>query len=180
MADLLGEYSDRPLVVSLKAMPDVRRTEDVVRQVARALLLWESMHPGPVVFLSMSRQSDYGLGALWSDRRLAERVVAAAGLARPPLIIGPNLEPRMAKGVTGVARKVLAMRLHAQISASHAVHLFWVCSLSRRASPGCGLTQWLRCRRLIFVLTSSWRCSMPSSGPHTPALPMVESCAKER
>jgi polysaccharide pyruvyl transferase WcaK-like protein len=110
----------RPLVVSLKAMPDLAALHRVTDTVAAALRTWQDDRP--VVFLCLSDRGDYGLGEAVSDASLARRVAERAGLdltapdSRARLA-GPGLHPAVAKALAGSASGVVAMRLHAQIYA---------------------------------------------------------------
>jgi O-antigen/teichoic acid export membrane protein/polysaccharide pyruvyl transferase WcaK-like protein len=117
--DLLGtpDGGPAPVVVSLKAMPDADDLAEVCRVVGLALRAEMTRTGVSPVFLCLSAQGDYALGAASSDEVLARRVIDEhlGGRGR---IVGPHLDPRLAKAVVGAARCVLAMRLHAQIFAT--------------------------------------------------------------
>ncbi len=105
----------RPLLVSLKAMPDQESLRRVTDVVADALRTWEGDRP--VVFLCLSDRGDYGLGEAVSDAALAARVADRAGLGARAVTAGPGLHPAVAKALVHCATGIVAMRLHAQIYA---------------------------------------------------------------
>lgn len=105
----------RPLLVSLKAMPDQRVLGHVGEAVADALREWDDDRP--VVFLCLSDRGDYGLGAAVSDAVLSARVMERAGLGPRASVAGPGLHPAVAKALVRSASGIVAMRLHAQMYA---------------------------------------------------------------
>ena len=107
----------RPLVVSLKAVPDEELRQLVCDAMAEGLAAARRTANIPLVFLCLSDQGDYGLGPAMSDRALAQRVIDAGDLHEQSIVIGPGLPPAQAKAVIAHARGVIAMRLHAQIFA---------------------------------------------------------------
>jgi polysaccharide pyruvyl transferase WcaK-like protein len=103
------------LVVNLKATPDLEMLERVKRAVGSALASCR-LDNSRVVFLCLSRQGDYGLGAAYSDHAIACEV-SKLYLGEGATIVGPDLAPAVAKAVVAGAMGVIAMRLHAQIFA---------------------------------------------------------------
>ncbi|MCQ4042736.1 glycosyltransferase [Streptantibioticus rubrisoli] len=105
----------RPLLVSLKPMPDPRTRERVATAVADALREWDDDRP--VVFLCLSDRGDYGLGTALGDAALSAEVARRSGLGARAALAGPGLHPAVAKGLVRAASGIVAMRLHAQIYA---------------------------------------------------------------
>jgi polysaccharide pyruvyl transferase WcaK-like protein len=114
---LLEGHADRPLLVSIKAMPEIEQLEHVLAVLAEAVRAGALAREAPVVLMCFSARADYGLGPEWSDRVLADLFCRAVDLPHQPIILGPGLPPRLAKGVVAQARGVIGMRLHAQIFA---------------------------------------------------------------
>jgi polysaccharide pyruvyl transferase WcaK-like protein len=115
--ELLASHADRPLVVSIKALPDTELLDHSLSVLAQAVRACALARKAPVVLLCLSARADYGLGPEWSDPVLADLFCRKADLPYAPLIVGPDLPPRLAKGVVAQARGVVGMRLHAQIFA---------------------------------------------------------------
>lgn len=112
--------AERPLLISLKAMPEPETLHAVTDTIADALRAWDDDRP--VVFLCLSDRGDYGLGEAVSDASLAARVAERAGLGAPgpgsrAASAGPGLHPAVAKALVASAAGIVAMRLHAQIYA---------------------------------------------------------------
>ncbi|WP_433218960.1 polysaccharide pyruvyl transferase family protein [Dactylosporangium sp. CS-047395] len=110
-----GIHGPSPLVVNVKAMPDVAALNHTLAALAAGLSTWAVTHDRPIVFLALSTRGDYGLGERASDLRLAEAVIRLGGLSPRARIVGPGLEPALAKALCREAAAVIAMRLHAQI-----------------------------------------------------------------
>ncbi|WP_269858235.1 glycosyltransferase [Streptomyces sp. RPT161] len=105
----------RPLLVSLKPMPDPGMRQRVSAAVADALREWDDERP--VVFLCLSDRGDYGLGTALGDAALSVEVARRSGLGARATLAGPGLHPAVAKALVGAASGIVAMRLHAQIYA---------------------------------------------------------------
>jgi len=110
--------TEPPLVVNLKAMPDPQHLHHVLDTVAAGLADWAARNNGPITFLSMSATGDYGLGPTAADHILAQQIIDNGQLHTRASIVGPLLEPALAKGLCRDATAVIAMRLHAQIFAA--------------------------------------------------------------
>lgn len=120
--ELIGQ---RYLVVSVKATPDQTELDHVLHAVGAGLAAGAS--PARGVFLCLSDQGDYGLGPSASDAVLASRVDRSY-LGGGGSVVGPGLDPRVAKTIAARAAGVIAMRLHAQIFAvSTGVPLLGIC-----------------------------------------------------
>lgn len=112
----LAALGAKPIIVSLKALPDSVLLERVCEVVGMALKEYVAELDASIVFICLSDQGDYGLGQAVSDRVLATRVTDKH-LDSKVKVVGPNLPPRVAKAIVGYGRGVIAMRLHAQIFA---------------------------------------------------------------
>ncbi|WP_045745227.1 polysaccharide pyruvyl transferase family protein [Actinoplanes rectilineatus] len=115
--ELTGE-TGRPLLISVKAMPDLVELDRLLAEVGRAVAGWAATHDNPIYVVSMSTAGDYGLGTDFSDARLGERLIEHGGLAGRVRVLGPDLHPSLAKGLHARAAGVIAMRLHSQIFAT--------------------------------------------------------------
>ncbi|WP_030433998.1 polysaccharide pyruvyl transferase family protein [Actinoplanes subtropicus] len=108
----------RPLVLNVKAMPDVEALRTVLTELGLGVATWAATHDNPIYLVSMSTAGDYGLGTDYSDANLGRWMLDRAGLADRAHILGPHLNPSLAKGLHASAMAVIAMRLHSQIFAT--------------------------------------------------------------
>lgn len=109
--------ADAPLVLSIKPMLDPEARCRVLATLTVAVDWWCIAQRGDVVLLALSDQGDYGLGGTVTDMTMAHELVASSSHPHRLHPVGPNLHPRDAKAITGIAAAVVAMRLHAQIFA---------------------------------------------------------------
>ncbi len=159
----------RPLVVSLKPMPDPGMRQRVSAAVADALREWDDDRP--VVFLCLSDRGDYGLGTALGDAALSAEVVGRCGLGARATVAGPGLHPAVAKALVGAASGIVAMRLHAQIYAvAERTELFGI-----SFEPKCDA--WLaasglavhRAESLDAATVAGWLAGLPSARGHSAA-----------
>ncbi|WP_157749293.1 polysaccharide pyruvyl transferase family protein [Jatrophihabitans sp. GAS493] len=108
------------LVVSLKPSPRPSDNEAQVVWAAEVIREWTSRPGATACLLSLSSQGDFGLGDSVTDATLAGQVRQLCGLDSEIRLVGPNLSPRVAKGVIASSGGVVGARLHALIFA-HAV-----------------------------------------------------------
>jgi hypothetical protein len=102
------------LLVAPKALPNpilVECLQDAAETLARRWI----ERGGAVAGLAVSTHADYGLGLARRD----EVLIAELGerLGRPVPVLGPQLEPALAKAVVGEADALFGLRLHALIFA---------------------------------------------------------------
>ncbi|SDI78850.1 Polysaccharide pyruvyl transferase family protein WcaK [Frankineae bacterium MT45] len=105
------------LVLSLKPSPSDGENRAQVEWAAAVLRDWLRRPGTSACLLSLSSQGDFGLGDSITDSTLAEQVRDLSGAGGAVPIIGPDLPPRVAKGVIATSGGVVGARLHALIFA---------------------------------------------------------------
>jgi Polysaccharide pyruvyl transferase len=102
------------LLVAPKALPNpilVEALQDAAEILARRWI----ERGGAVAGLAISTHADYGLGLARRDEVLVKEL--GSRLGRPVPVLGPQLEPRLAKAVVGEADALFGLRIHALVFA---------------------------------------------------------------
>jgi hypothetical protein len=87
----------------------------MLEQLAVVVDWWCSNGTGDVVLFAFSKQGDYESVRELSDMVMAGRLTQVVEYPERLHLLGPDLDPRTFKGIVGVTRGMIAVRLHAQI-----------------------------------------------------------------
>jgi glycosyltransferase involved in cell wall biosynthesis/polysaccharide pyruvyl transferase WcaK-like protein/O-antigen/teichoic acid export membrane protein len=110
-----GIPADQPLLlVAPKAAPTSAQTEEVIGALTAAVRNWTS-RGGAVAAIALADHADFGRDPAMTDSAMAEIVAERASVGVP--VVGPNLDPALAKAIVGQATAVVGFRFHALVFA---------------------------------------------------------------
>lgn len=110
------------LLISLKPTPDADQNRHQINEAAKAADWWVEHTGFGVDFLCLSVNGDFGYGATVTDKTMAQAAIELTNHQGRMKIVGPNLPPRIAKGIIAHAAGVIGARFHALVFA-HATNV---------------------------------------------------------
>jgi polysaccharide pyruvyl transferase WcaK-like protein len=105
------------LLISLKPTPHQATNALLIKNAAEAADWWVEHTGTGVDFLCLSVHGDFGYGMSITDKTMSQDARKLCKHRSSISIIGPDLKPRVAKGLISAASGVIGARLHALIFA---------------------------------------------------------------